>query len=153
MFKSPHRNIRIRLRHMELILIIESKIVSNVSCNRINKSVNKTRRYSFIMTESPSFTLWLMIFIYFVSYFYSSPIRMVYISRVGSWWGVPDTTLCEKVRLCLVVGSMVFSRSFGFLHDIAHILLKVALNTITPSIKCRKHVHEQIITITEVIIT
>ena len=50
------------------------------------------------------------------------------------WWDVLDTTLCDKVCQWLVTGrwfSPVSSTNKTDHHDIAEILLKVALNTIT----------------------
>jgi hypothetical protein len=34
-----------------------------------------------------------------------------------SWWGVLDTTLCDKVYQWLVAGLVVFSRYSGFIHQ------------------------------------
>ena len=51
-----------------------------------------------------------------------------------SWRGVLDTTLCDKVCLWLATGrwfSPVSSTNKTDLHDIAEILLKVALDTIS----------------------
>ena len=51
-----------------------------------------------------------------------------------SWGNVLDTTLCDKVCQCLAVGrwfSPVSSTNKTDHHDIAEILLKVVLNTIT----------------------
>ena len=50
-----------------------------------------------------------------------------------SWWGVLDTTLCDKVCQWLATGlwfSLVSSTNKTDRHDITEILLKVALNTI-----------------------
>jgi hypothetical protein len=53
-----------------------------------------------------------------------------------SWWGVFDTTLCEKVCLWLAtglwfsLGTPVSSTNKTDCHDTTEILLKVALNTI-----------------------
>jgi hypothetical protein len=55
-----------------------------------------------------------------------------------SWWGVLDTTLCDKVYQWLMAGRW-FSTTLKFLppikftdrYNITEILLKVALNTIT----------------------
>jgi hypothetical protein len=58
-----------------------------------------------------------------------------------SWWGVPDTTLCDKVCQWLVAGrlfspgTLVSSTNKPDHQDIAEILLKVALNTIYQSTK------------------
>ena len=57
-----------------------------------------------------------------------------------SWRGVLDTTLCDKVcqwlatGLLFSTGTPVSSTNKTVLHDIAQILLKVALSTITPLI-------------------
>jgi hypothetical protein len=54
-----------------------------------------------------------------------------------SWWGVIDTTLCEKVWQWLATGRWIYpstsvsSTNKTDHHDITEILLKVALNTIT----------------------
>jgi len=56
-----------------------------------------------------------------------------------SWWGVLDTTLCDKVCHWLttgrwfLTGSPVSSTNKTDCHDITKILLKVAFNTIPPS--------------------
>jgi hypothetical protein len=50
------------------------------------------------------------------------------------WWGVLDATLCDRVCQWLVTGrwfSPVSSTNKTDQHDIAELLLKVALNTIT----------------------
>ena len=53
-----------------------------------------------------------------------------------SWWGVPDTTLCDKVCKWLATGqwfspgTLVSSTNKTDSCDITEILLKVALNTI-----------------------
>ena len=58
-----------------------------------------------------------------------------------SWQGVLDTTLCDKVCQWLAAGlwfspySLVSSTNKTDCHDITEILLKVALNTITPNRK------------------
>jgi hypothetical protein len=58
-----------------------------------------------------------------------------------SWWGVADTTLCDKVCQWLVAGrlfspgTLVSSTNKPDRQDIAEILLKVALNTIYQSTK------------------
>ena len=63
------------------------------------------------------------------------PISCEFESR--SWRGIPDTTLCDKVRQSLVaerlfsLGTQVSSTNKTDCHDIAEILLKVELNTIT----------------------
>jgi hypothetical protein len=46
--------------------------------------------------------------------------------------GIIDTTLCDKVCQWLATGPMVSSINKTDRHDITEILLKVALNTITP---------------------
>jgi hypothetical protein len=54
-----------------------------------------------------------------------------------SWWGVLDTTLCDKVYQWLVAGlwfspgTLVSSTTKTDCHDITEILLKVTLNIIT----------------------
>jgi hypothetical protein len=54
--------------------------------------------------------------------------------------GVLDTTLCDEVCQCLATGwwfipvTMVSSTNKTDHHDIAKILLKVALNTINPTL-------------------
>jgi len=54
-----------------------------------------------------------------------------------SWRGVLDATLCDKVRQCFAtcqwfsLGTPVFSTNKTDHHDIAEILLKVALKTTT----------------------
>jgi len=56
-----------------------------------------------------------------------------------SWRGVLDTTLCDKVCQWLATGQWFspstpgFSTNKIYLNDIAEIVLKVALNIITPS--------------------
>jgi hypothetical protein len=63
-----------------------------------------------------------------------------------SWWGVLDTTLCDKVCQWL---APVSSTNITDNHDVAEILLKVVLNTITIdwayilkwSPTCNKHFH------------
>ena len=56
-----------------------------------------------------------------------------------SWWGVLNTTLCDKICQWHVAGrwyspgTPVSSTNKTNCHDIAEILLKVALNTITPN--------------------
>ena len=58
-------------------------------------------------------------------------------SKPRSWRGVLDTTLCDKVCHLLVtgrwfsLGTLVSSTNKTDCEDIAEILLKVALNTIT----------------------
>ena len=53
-----------------------------------------------------------------------------------SWWGVLDTTLCDKVcqwlatSLWFSLGTPAFSTNKTDRHDITEILLKVSLNTI-----------------------
>ena len=47
-----------------------------------------------------------------------------------SWRGAFDTTLCDKFCQCVSPGTLVSSTNKTDLHDIAEILLKVALNTI-----------------------
>ena len=60
-----------------------------------------------------------------------------------SWRGVLDATLCDKVCQLLVAGrwlsqgTPVSSTKKTDCHDLAEILLKVALNTITPIQKNR----------------
>jgi hypothetical protein len=55
-------------------------------------------------------------------------------------WGVLDTTLCDKICQWLVTGQRFFlgtpvsSNNKTDSHDIAEILLKVALNTINPNL-------------------
>ena len=55
------------------------------------------------------------------------------------WWGVLDTTLCDKVCQWLATGQWISpgtpftSTNKTDRHDIIEILLKVVLNTITPS--------------------
>ena len=55
-------------------------------------------------------------------------------------WGVLDTTLCDKICQWLVTGQWFFpgtpvsSNNKTDSHDIAEILLKVALNTINPNL-------------------
>jgi len=57
-----------------------------------------------------------------------------------SLWGVLDTTLCDKVCQWLAAGqwfspgTAVSSTNKTDRHDIAEILLNVALNTITPNL-------------------
>ena len=57
--------------------------------------------------------------------------------RIPLGWGVLDTTLCDNVCQWLVAGrwfslsTPVYSTNKADCHDIAEILLKVALNTIT----------------------
>ena len=48
-----------------------------------------------------------------------------------SWWGVLYATLCDKVCQWLETGTPVSSTNKTDGHDIAEILLKVVLNTIT----------------------
>jgi hypothetical protein len=64
---------------------------------------------------------------------------------VSSWGGVLDTTLCDKVCQLLATGrwfspgTPVSSTNKSDHHDIAEILLKVALNTINQiKLKARK---------------
>jgi hypothetical protein len=53
-----------------------------------------------------------------------------------SWWGVLDTTLCDKISLWLAAGRWFSSGTLVSIsnktdrHDITDILLEVALNTI-----------------------
>ena len=60
-----------------------------------------------------------------------------------SWWGVLDTTLCDKVCQWFVTGrsfypgTTVSSTNKTDCHNVAEILLKVALNTI----KIKKRMH------------
>ena len=60
-----------------------------------------------------------------------------------SWWGVLDTTLCDKVCHWLVAGWWfcegipVFSTNKTDRHDITEIVLNVALNTVTLSLPGR----------------
>ena len=70
----------------------------------------------------------------------SSTLCIVYIYlSLGSWRGVLDTSLCDKVCHWLPagrwfsLGSPVSSTKKTDSHDITEILLKVALNTITLS--------------------
>jgi hypothetical protein len=57
-----------------------------------------------------------------------------------SWWGVLDTTLCDKVCQWLTTdrwfspGTPVSSTNKTECHDITEILLKVALSTINPNL-------------------
>jgi hypothetical protein len=57
--------------------------------------------------------------------------------KYSSWWGALDTTLCDKVCQWLATdgwfsqGISVSSTNKTDHHNIAEILLKVALNTIT----------------------
>ena len=57
--------------------------------------------------------------------------------RILIWWGVLDTTLCDKVCLWLAtgrwfsMGTPVSSTNKTDCHEIAKILLKVALNIVT----------------------
>ena len=66
------------------------------------------------------------------------------------WRGVLDTTLCDKVCPWLAAGlwfSLVTPVSFINTtdhHDITEILLKMALNTITPSPHTHTHTHKVI---------
>ena len=60
-------------------------------------------------------------------------VRCVFESR--SWRGVLDTTLCESVSdLRQVCGFLWLPPPIKLTHDITEILLKVALNTITPTL-------------------
>ena len=58
--------------------------------------------------------------------------------RIPLRWGVLDTTLCDKISQWLATGrwfspgTPVSSTNKANRHDITEILLKVALNTITP---------------------
>jgi hypothetical protein len=47
-----------------------------------------------------------------------------------SWRGVLDTTLCDQIGKWIYSGTPGSSTNNTDLHDIANILLKVALNTI-----------------------
>jgi hypothetical protein len=47
-----------------------------------------------------------------------------------SWWGVLDTTLCDKVFQWQVLGTLVSSINKTDCHNVTEILLKVVLNTI-----------------------
>ena len=67
----------------------------------------------------------------------SEPIATKVVSEnPRSWWGVLDTTICDKVCQCLAtgrwfsMGTLVSSINKTDHHNITEILLKVALNTI-----------------------
>ena len=47
-----------------------------------------------------------------------------------SWRGVLDTTLCDQIGQWIYSGTSGSSTNNTDLHDVAEILLKVALNTI-----------------------
>ena len=69
-------------------------------------------------------------------------IQDVYVKN-GSWRGVLDTTLCDKVCQWLATGrwfspgTPVSSTNKNDRHDITEILMKVALNTIHQSLKTK----------------
>jgi hypothetical protein len=61
--------------------------------------------------------------------------------ELRSWWGVLDTTLCDKICEWLATGrwfSPVSSTNETDRHDITEILLKVAINTITLTLYCSR---------------
>ena len=61
--------------------------------------------------------------------------------RISLWQGVPDTTLCDKVCQWLVSGRWFSPVSSTDCHDIAEILLKVVLNTITLNPLYKTHLY------------
>jgi mRNA-degrading endonuclease HigB of HigAB toxin-antitoxin module len=67
----------------------------------------------------------------------SVPITSKVVSRIPSWWGVLDTTLCDKICKWLAAclwfspSSLVSSTNKTDRHNRAEILLTVAFNTIT----------------------
>jgi len=69
------------------------------------------------------------------------------------WWGVLDTTLCDKVCQWLAtgrwfsLGTLVSSTNKTDRHDITDILLKVALNAITPPLENSKFYRRNKITL------
>ena len=63
--------------------------------------------------------------------------ELYYRHESHSWWGVLDTTLCDKVcqwfaaSCWFSLGTLIDSTNKTDLHDTTEILLKVALNTTT----------------------
>jgi len=97
-----------------IILDSEKKVLHNINCTTKCRALIVTSKWHEIL----QLTLWVRI-----------PLRQ----------GVLDTTLCDKVCQCLATGrwfspgTPVYSTNKTDCHDITEILLKVVLNTITPS--------------------